>query len=128
MCSEVAVRSFLYLNRILNSHRNSFILITTVLVLSQRAVHQYLTGSSSCTTEATVSLIIPFSHRNFLYFVFCIVHLHSKCCMPSRQGTEAVLEVPGYWRTSWLLLWAVVLAEVRVKGGKVSLCLVIWRG
>lgn len=66
---------FLYLNRMVNSHLNSFILITTVLVLStnpQRAVHRYPTGSSSCTTGATVSLIIPFPWRNFLHFVFCI--------------------------------------------------------
>lgn len=137
MCSEVAVRSFLCLNGTVNSHLNSFILITTALVLStnpQRIVHRYPTGSSSCTIEATVSLIIHFPQRNFLYFVFCNFILYFVLSMLFAVTTACLLGREQ--KQSWKCLdtggqaasaLAMGLAEVRVQSGKISLHLVIQR-
>lgn len=106
-----------------------------MLVLStnpQRAVHRYPTGSSSCTAEVTVSLIIPFPQRNFLYFLFSLCFAVN--AVPRTKGDYAPAgreqKQSGKCQETGgraLSTLAIGQAEVGAQGGKVCLCLVIQR-
>lgn len=108
----------------------------TALVLCtnpQRAAHRYPTRSSSCTTEATVSLITSFPRRKLLYFVFSL-HWGGNATLWTEQGS--VPTMPGRcWGDRGQAVCPLLLhssdpakgplgqAVVRVKGGKIFLCL-----